>query len=88
MFTAFDFVTAVASTLERIVEVVRLVDFRAVLIPLFIQKKHIAVLTAFADLFTAMPWIPDIVHCGGRRKVTKGTEGTKGTGRIMLGTDV
>ena len=63
VFTAFDPVAAVASALQRIVEVVGFVDLGAVLIPLFIQKIHIAVLTAFADLFAAMPWIPDIVHC-------------------------
>ena len=66
MFTAFDFVTAVASTLERIVEVVGFVDLGAVLIPLFIQKIHIAMLAAFADFRATMPWIPDIVHFGGR----------------------
>ena len=66
MFAAFDLVTAIAGALERIVEVIRFVDLRAILIPLFIQKIHIAMLAAFADFRATMPWIPDIVHCGGR----------------------
>jgi hypothetical protein len=74
VFAAFDPVAAVASALQRIVEVVGFVDLGTILIPLFIQKIHIAVLTAFADLFAAMPWIPDIVHCGRKRLGMKGLE--------------
>ena len=63
LLAALNFIVPGAVLLERIGKAVfGFVDLGSVLVPHPVEKIHVAILAAFAALYAAVPWIPDVVQ--------------------------